>query len=56
MVSSLLKIFGRPDLEVAVWLATAIIVILELPRLKNLLMYLLMKLYEFFIQHNAEGL
>jgi len=53
---SLLKLFERPNPEIAVWVAAAIIVLIELPRLKNLLVYLFMELYEFFIQRNAEGL
>jgi hypothetical protein len=37
----------------AVWLITALLVIAGLNRLKEILAWLLIKMYEFFIQRNA---
>ena len=40
----------------AIWLAVLIIVLLEFHYVKDVLVFVFMKLYEFFIQRNAEKL
>lgn len=48
--------FTKPDMDIAVWMVVLVIVLLEFHHIKDFLVFLCMKLYEFFIQHNAEGL
>jgi hypothetical protein len=48
--------FDRLNPDVAVWLIVLGIVLLEFHYVKDFLVFLFMKLYEFFIQHNAEDL
>lgn len=55
-MSALLEFFDTSAFDIAIWAAAITIAILEFPKLKDLLMQFLMKLYEFFIQHNAENL
>ena len=50
------KLFNQPDPEIAAWVLAAIIVIREIPVLRRFFVYLLMKLYRIFVQHNVEGL
>ena len=52
----LFKIFSQPNPEIAAWVLAAIILIRELPFLRRFFVYLLMKLYRIFVQHNVEGL
>ena len=42
--------------DIIAWAAAGIIALIELPRLKELLTYLLLKLYKIFIQHDIEGI
>jgi len=44
---------GKFGSDIAVWVAALIIVLLEFQNIKNFLAFILMKFYEFFIQHNA---
>jgi hypothetical protein len=46
------QIFDLPGPEIAAWAIAVIIAIYEFPYLKRFLVYLLMKLYGTFIQHN----
>jgi len=48
--------FDKLNPETAAWLAVLVIVLLEFHYIKDFLVFVFMKLYEFFIQHNAEGL
>jgi len=45
--------FAKINSDVAIWLIVLTIVIMEFHHLRDLLVFLLMKLYDFFIQHNA---
>jgi len=47
------KMFDMLNPEITAWAVAAIIVIHEFRHLKRLFVYLLMKLYKFFIQHNT---
>jgi hypothetical protein len=47
---------GVHDVHTAIWVLVLIIVLFEFHYIKDLLVYIFMKLYDFFIQHNAEGL
>lgn len=42
--------------DVGIWLIALLIVLLEFHYVKDFLVFVFMKLYEFFIQRNAEGL
>ena len=46
----------KSNYEVAVWLVALLIVVVEFHYIKDFLVFIFMKLYEFFIQRNAEGL
>ena len=48
--------FSNLNPDVAVWVIVLGIVLLEFHYVKDFLVFVFMKLYEFFIQHNAEGL
>jgi hypothetical protein len=43
-------------LDIAIWVIVGLIVLSEFHHIKDLLVFVLMKLYEFFIQRNAEKL
>ncbi|HET9824234.1 MAG TPA: hypothetical protein VFP87_02805 [Chitinophagaceae bacterium] len=46
----------KSNYETIVWLIAVLIVLLEFHYIKDFLVFIFMKLYEFFIQKNAEGL
>jgi hypothetical protein len=48
--------FDKTNYEVIVWVLALIIVLMEFHYVKDFLVFIFMKLYEFFIQRNAEGL
>jgi len=45
--------FIKIDPDVAIWLIVLAIVVVEFHYLRDLLVFLLLKLYDFFIRHNA---
>jgi hypothetical protein len=47
---------GKINADVTIWLIVLAIVILEFHYVRDFLLFIFMKLYEFFIQRNAEGL
>lgn len=52
----LFKLLDQPDPEVLVWVLVTIIAISESTCVRRVFVYLLMKLYKIFVQHNVEGL
>jgi hypothetical protein len=48
--------FSNLNPDVAVWLIVLGIVLLEFHYIRDFLVFVFTKLYEFFIQRNAEGL
>ena len=48
--------FSKLIPDAAVWVIVVGIVLLEFHYVKDFLVFVFMKLYEFFIQRNAEGL
>jgi hypothetical protein len=48
--------YNKLNPEVTIWMIVLAIVILEFHHLRHLLVFLFMKLYEIFVQHNADGL
>jgi len=48
--------FDYTNYERIAWLVVVVIVLMEVHYIKDFLVFIFMKLYEFFIQRNAEGL
>jgi hypothetical protein len=48
--------FDKINYETIAWLFVLVIVLMEFHYVKDFLVFIFMKLYEFFIQRNAEGL
>jgi hypothetical protein len=48
--------FDYTNYETIAWLVVLVIVLVEFHYVKDFLVFIFMKLYEFFIQRNAEGL
>jgi hypothetical protein len=48
--------FNKLNPDAAIWLIVLVIVLLEFHYVKDFLVFLFMKLYELFIQQNAERL
>ena len=48
--------FDYTDYETIAWVFVLVVVLMEFHYIKDFLVFIVMKLYEFFIQRNAEGL
>jgi hypothetical protein len=46
---------GWVNPDVGIWLIVAAIVLLEFHYVKDFMVFIFMKIYEFFIQHNTQG-